>query len=168
MTGMPRISLFLALLLFAFAASASDHETVLDARQAGNIASFNKILSAARAAVGERSLLVDAKVRKRKSGLQVKVILRKAGSDEIVVVTVDAVKADVVDVTHRRSSQDDGNGQNPKANSRRNVDPSSDTGSGESRKSRGSNSERGNDNRDGGGGRSGNGSGRGDKSGSKK
>ncbi|MCV0424369.1 MAG: hypothetical protein K5905_02765 [Roseibium sp.] len=165
---MPRTSLLLALFFLTVTASASDHESVLEARQAGNIASFSKILSAARAAVGERTILVDAKVRKRRSGLQVKVILRRTESDEIVVVTVDAVEASVVDVTHREPTSKPGKREAPKANSRRNVDPSSNKEPDSNRESRGGNSERGNGNRDGDRGRSGDGNGRGDKSGSRK
>jgi len=149
-------------------ALASDHESVLDARQDGSIAAFSEILAAARSAVRGQTVLVDARVQRRRSDVHVKVYLRTLGSGEVVEVTVDAVEADVISIVDRHSSSERNGRERPPAKSRPNAESKSKKGSDADRNSESGKSERGNDGRGNRDGKNGGGKGGGGKGGSKK
>ncbi len=87
--------------LLAAAAHATDHEPVLDARRQGNIAPFGEILSAARSAAGGRTVLLDAKFIDSRTDALMKVYLRRPSNGQVLVVTVDAVRLEVVRLVAR-------------------------------------------------------------------
>ncbi len=119
-----------ALVLFTALAQASDHESVLNARQQGNIVSFDDLLSVAHLAAGGQTVLLDARFEVVQSKSQVDIYLRRLVSDQVIVVTVDAETAEVIRIADRKISAAAAADRHDTAKSRPNDPPKSNSKAG--------------------------------------
>ncbi|WP_282609556.1 hypothetical protein [Pelagibius sp. Alg239-R121] len=98
-----------ALALFlANSAQAADQDLARKAREQGVTAPFSKILSAARSAVAEQAIMLDAVLRHGRDRLLVDVYFRE-DDGRVVAVTIDGKSVDVVNVSGRNDSGGDSN-----------------------------------------------------------
>ena len=102
---------------------ASDHGRFLDKRMQGEIAPFEKILSAARTVVGHHAVLLDARFVVKGSQPVVRVFFHRINEDIVVVVTVNAANANVIDTSgegfgKRNAPQSKANTANSRPNGR--------------------------------------------------